>query len=424
MDKEQGFSRRQFFKSTTGGASALILPMYLSSRVLGAAGVPGANDRIRVGVIGVGSRAGLLIDQLPEQAEIVAVADCYIKRCEEAAAKRKASWRIYQDYRKLLEQKDIDAVVVATTEHGRVLPCIHACQAGKDVYAEKPLTICIGEGRTLVKAVRRYKRVLQVGSQQRSMAMNRTACDFIRGGGLGKLKVVETCNYPSSKRCPTLPEQPVPEGLDWDMWQGPTAARPYHHDLQLNWYSWRDYSGGEVANWGAHGLDQVQSALGEDLTGPVELWPNAEGPVGSIAFRYANGVTVKLVRDDGALVGGALFIGENGQMRIERNHFTTDPEGMVSQMPAAEEVLKWTRAQWQAKYHLQNWLDCIKTREKPLADVEIGHRSVSVCHLVNITRELGRKLRWDPKKEQFIGDAEANLLVNRPRRKGYELPKV
>jgi hypothetical protein len=161
-----------------------------------------------------------------------------------------------------------------------------------------------------------------------------------------------------------------------------------------------------------------------DLTGPVELWPNTEGPAGSIAYRYANGVTVKLVRDDGPLVGGALFIGERGHIRVERNHFKTDPEGMVSQMPPEEEVMKWTRAQWQAKYHMQNWLDCMKTREKPLADVEIGHRSVSVCHLINITRELGRKLKWDPKKEQFLGDAEANQLVNRPRRKGYELPKV
>ena len=184
----------------------------------------GANDRIRVGVIGVGNRGNLLIDQLPDEAEVVAVADCYITRCRQAAAKRQAKWRIYQDYRELLEQKDIDGVIVATTDHVRVLPSIHACEAGKDVYAEKPLTAYVAEGRTLVNAVRKYGRIFQVGSQQRSMMMNQIASKFVRGGGLGRLQFVLAANYPGPADYKGLPEEPAPEGLNWDVWQGPAPA--------------------------------------------------------------------------------------------------------------------------------------------------------------------------------------------------------
>jgi len=403
-------NRRQFAQV------AAAFPLVLPRRVFG------ANDRIRVGVIGAGNRSNLLIDQLPEEAEIVAIADCWRKRCIDSAAKRHAEWRIYQDHRQLLDQKDIDGVIVGTHDHGRVLCSIHAVQAGKDVYAEKPLTAYIQEGRELVRAVRRYNRILQVGSQQRSMAMNRLACEFVRNGGLGKLHFVQGCNYPPPNRYTGLPEQPTPEGLDWDVWLGPTPLRPYNEQLHLRWMSWRDYSGGEMTNWGAHGIDQIQCALGMDTTGPVEFWPLPEGPNHAAAFRYANGVTVRLEMPMGELNGGAIFVGEKGRIEIVRNGFRTDPLNMIKELPPAEEVQKWERAQWQAKYHMQEWLDCMRSRKTPSADVEIGHRSISVCHLVNITRELGRKLQWDPATESFPFDTEANLLLSRPRRKGYELP--
>ncbi len=160
----------------------------------------------------MGGRSNLLIDQLPEQGEIVAVADCWLTRCEEAAAKRNAKWRIYQDYRRLLEQKDIDGVIVGTHDHGRVLCCVHAVQAGKDVYAEKPLTLYVTEGRALVNTARKYNRIVQVGSQQRSMAMNRLGCDFVRNGGLGRIQFVLGANYPGPARYPGNPEQPVRRG--------------------------------------------------------------------------------------------------------------------------------------------------------------------------------------------------------------------
>jgi predicted dehydrogenase len=217
----------------------------------------------------------------------------------------------------------------------------------------------------------------------------------------------------------------VPEGLDWDMWLGQTELRPYNSKLHLAWMRWRDYSGGEMTNWGAHGLDQVQWALGMDGTGPVEWWPLADGPKGALAFRYSNGVTVRLEMPAGDLNGGAIFAGERGRIEIVRNNFRTDPPRMIKELPPPEEVQKWRDevALWQAKYHMQNWLNCMRTRTPPLADVEIGHRSVSLCHLANITRELGRKLRWDPEAERFTGDEEANALLSRTRRKGYELPE-
>lgn len=406
-------SRRSF-------AMAGILASAASRRVLG------ANDRIRVGVIGVGNRANLLIDQLPDTAEVVAVADCWTTRCQEAAAKRNANWKIYNDHRRLLEQKDIDGVIVATHDHGRVLCSIHACQAGKDIYAEKPLTLYVEEGRALVRAVRKYGRILQVGSQQRSMAMNKLGSEFVRNGGLGRIQFVQGVNYSMSRRYTELPVEPVPEGLDWDIWQGQAPVRPYSTQLHRKWMGWWDYSGGEMTNWGAHGIDQIQTALGTDTTGPVEFWPIPDGPRNAVAFRYANGITVRLEMPPGQLNAGGIFAGEKGRMEIVRNDFRTDPIGMVKNLPPRSEVDKWRDdvAKWQAKYHMEEWLQCMRSRKTPSADVEVGHRSISICHLVNITRQLNRKLQWDPETERFAGDAEANKLLSRPRRKGYELPSI
>ena len=423
-------SRRQFLSRTSLAAAGTAFPAIIPSHVLGAPARPGANDRIRVGVIGVGGRGNLLIDQLPKPGQIVALADCCLFRCEEAAGRRDANWDIYQDYRRILDRKDIDAVIVATGDYARVIPCIHACQSGKDVYAEKPLTLYPGEGTVLVKAARKYKTVFQVGSQQRSMEMNQIASKLVRTGGLGKIKLVEGVNYPDSKPIPDLAEEPVPQELDWNVWQGQTRAHAYNKKLRFGWMGFQDYSGGETTNWGAHGLDQIQWALGMDRTGPVEFWPMEE-PRGAVAFRYANGVEVHLDLPykgvDEPLMGGGRFIGEKGSIDIWRNNFAIDAPGITLDLPPHEEIEKWhdQRALWQAEYHMGFWLGCIPTRGQPNADVEIGHRSVSVSHLVNIARRLNRKIRWDPQEEQVVGDEEASLLaVSRPRRKGWELPKI
>jgi predicted dehydrogenase len=426
-------SRRRFLGAAAGTvATGAIGGPLLLSRTARAAGGTGANDRIRVGAIGVGGRASLLLQQLPESAQIVGLCDCNLPRAEAFKAKKKAAWPIVQDYRRLLDRNDVDAVIVATGEFQRVVPCIHACQAGKDVYAEKPLTLSIHEGRALVNAVRHYNRVLQVGSQQRSMAMNRVACELIRSGGLGKVLEVRAINYTGAEASPAqpFPAQPVPKGLDWNVWLNQAAWRDFNPHW-MGWMRWRDFSGGEMTNWGAHGVDQIQWALGMDGTGPTDIRPLTSGSNGQVALRYGNGVEVNFVLEQGhGPMGGAVFICEKGKLEINRNKFTSNPPEIAAELlkhlDVAEEERKWSDklALWQARWHMQNWLDCIRSRNLPVADVEIGHRSISVCHLANIARAVGRPLRWDPALEQFTDDEEANGYLDRPRRHGFELPTV
>jgi predicted dehydrogenase len=422
-------SRRQLLKrgalALAGGVAA---PHLIPAGVLASGDQPGANERVGIGAIGVGGRARLLLDQLPPDGRIVALCDCNLRRAEAFKAKQQASWPVLQHYRKLLERKDIDAVIIATGEFQRVLPSMDACLAGKDVYAEKPLTLYIQEGRALVNLVRRCGRVFQVGTQQRSMAMNRIACELVRSGGLGKVLEVRMVNFPSSQDGPAqpFPAQEPPAGLDWDMWLNQGSWRPFN-EKWMGWMNWRDFAGGEITNWGAHACDQVQWALGMDGTGPVEARPLPAGSNGQVELRYANGVPVRFVLEHRPM-GGAIFVCEKGKLEINRNKFASNPKGIAEELRkkvnVAEEERKWSDeiALWQARWHIQNWLDCTKTRQRPVADVEIGHRSITVCHLVNIARQAQRKLQWDPEKELFVGDDQANRYVTRPRRKGYELP--
>ena len=263
-------SRRSFLGKTI--ATAVVVPYMIPSGILAAEGRPGPNDRIGVGYIGAGRRSGQLRD-ISADAQIVAMADVNMRRARGNAAKYNAT--AYQDYRRMLQSKDVDAVVVASPDHWHALHSIHAMQAGKDVYVEKPMTLTIREGRLMVRAARKYKRIVQCGSQQRSMAENHFACEFVRNGGLGKINKVIGHNYPSPWEC-DLPGEPVPKDLDWNQWCGPTEPVPYSIDLYSprrnpGWISFRPYSGGEMTGWGAHGLDQLQWALGMDESGPVEL---------------------------------------------------------------------------------------------------------------------------------------------------------
>jgi len=406
-------------RSLAAGAAAI--PWIVPGGVLAAADRPGANDRVVIGFIGTGGRARQLMDHVPAGGRIVAISDCFAQRMTETLQQKGTDWKTYADYRKMFDAEKLDAVVVATPDHARVLPCIRACEAGLDVYAEKPLTLTVAEGRVLVGAVRKYQRVFQVGSQQRTMEMNRFACELVRSGGIGKLRVVQGMCYPGPRRYTGLPEQPLPEGLDWDAWCAQTPLRPYHPQLHFGWMGWRSYSGGEMTNWGAHGLDQIQWALGMSESGPLEIWPESEGPNGKVSMKYANGVLVRLELDRGP-AGGGIFVGEHCKIEINRNKFTTNPPDFVKDPPQPATAEIWEGPGWIARPHIQNWLDCIKTRERPNADVEIGHRSISVCHLANIARELGRKLRWAPERETFVDDDEANCYLDRPKREGYELP--
>lgn len=427
--------RRRMLVATAAATVPLVIPRLGRA----APAEPGPNDTIRLAAIGIGrsarGRGRLLVEQVPPGGRIVAICDCDRPAAERFKAEskddRSDQWEVVADYRRILDRKDVDAVIVATGEFQRILPCIQACQAGKDIYAEKPLSWSIGEGRALVDAVKRHDRVLQVGTQQRSMAINRIACEFIRAGGLGKLLEVRAINYRGPEDAPSggFAGQPVPTGFDWDLWLNQAASRDYNPQWH-DWMRWRDFSGGETTNWGAHGVDQIQWALGTDDTGPVEVRLLGEGPNAPVTMRYASGIEVKFTIDKGqGPYGGGVFIGEKGKLEINRNKIASNPPeiaaGLLAQLDAAEEEKKWSdeAALWQARWHLKNWLDCIRSRETPVSNVEAGHRSISVCHLANIARRLGRSLAWDPVAERFADD-EANRLVSPPRRQGYELPRV
>lgn len=451
MSEYQRFSRRRFLTRTT--AAAVTAPCFVSAQALGAQGKPGANDRIHIGVIGMGIRGKYLVASTPDEGRVVAICDCHLPRVADTLepkgryAGMLAKFRdgdarrcaTYQDYRQMIDKEKLDAVMIATPDHHHVLAAVLACQAGLDLYVEKALSLTIAEGRALVEAVERYDRVCQVGSQNRSMATNRFGCKLIRDGGIGKVSFVEVSNYTGPLRYDGLPEEAVPEGLGWDLFCGPTPVRPHNRKLWVKdefkfdgqrwrgWDMWRSYSGHLMTNWGAHSIDMVQCALGTERTGPVEIWPLTDGHDGQmrlcpVVARYENGTELRFVL---RFADKWTFHGDRGTALMRRNEFRTDPPELATGAPDPKEQQKiWQGQSVVARPHIQNWLDCIKTRGTPSAPVQIGHRSVSTCHLANIAREVGRKLRWDPDKETFPGDDEANALLDRPRRKGFELPDI
>jgi len=444
MSHSPKMSRRRFLIRTAGLAAAGCgAPLVLPSGVLAAPGRPGPNDRIGIAFIGTGRRANQMLGDLrnlpslPGEVQLVALSDVWPKKCHEyvksyeekvlgpKGGKTGAGYAVHQDYRRLLEQTDVDAVIVTTVDHWHALPAIHACQAGKDVYGEKPLTLTIAEGRAMVRAVRKHRRVFQTGTQQRSYLRNRQGCELVRNGRLGKIREVICTNYESSKPSSAyeLPTEPVPEGLDWDRWCGQTQPRPFSTHVYLTyndpgWQRLREYSGGLMTNWGAHGLDMVQWALGTDATGPVEITPHGHEFNSQVSFRYADGVVVKL-QTDSRVLGGGHFIGENGELVMTRGKFNTIPIS-ISQEPLTDSDLRLYRSD----NHLQNFIDCMKSRQRCVADVEIGHRTATICHLSGIARRLGRPLRWNPEKEVFPGDDEANTYLDRPKRAPYQLPDL
>ncbi len=420
--------RREFLRRSAAAATVLSFPTLVPREVLGAGRQLGPNDRIQVGFVGLGGRARWILNKeaLPG-AEVVAVADCFAPRCDEVVkeAAGREKWRKYQSYRAMFEKEKLDAVFVETTTHARVLICIHALQAGLDVYAEKPQSLTVAEGRVLVNAVRKYNRILQTGSQQRSMPINRHASQLVRDGAIGKVHTVIACNFAGGKiwKAKDTPEE-VPPGLDWDQWCNQTELRPYYRELQFKWSDYVDYDGGGqswgVTGWGTHSLDQIQCALGTDDTGPVEIVPEEKGPRCKITMRYANGTVLKLEgRNRGMEDLGAIFIGDKGRIEILRGDYTADPKELRKDAPPVT-----PQGPKESIPHIVNFFQCIRTRQKPNADAETGHRATTLCHLINLCRAVQRKLEWDPKAEHFAGDEEANTLLARPRRKGYELPQI
>lgn len=453
MNGWQPISRRSFLQHGTPLAGAVLAPYVMPSGVLAAPGRAGANERIGLAIIGAGRRAHQLLGDManapgiPGRCQVVAVSDVWPQKCheyvkgyeEKVLKKTGGNYAIHQDYRKVLESRDVDAVLVATPEHWRALICIHACQALKDVYAEKPLCLTVHEGRAIVEAARKHQRVFQTGTQQRSIQRNRQAAELIRNGRLGKVHTVICQNWGSSRPYADfkLPVEPIPEGLDWDKWCGPTVPVPFSMRVYLTynnpgWHNIQTYSGGWLANAGSHALDMVQWALGADDSGPVEVWAESRSFQAKVTLRYADGALVKLEQTGDAdtrlakepslqlaSAFGAIFHGDKGLLVMHRGRFNTKPTS-ISQEPIRDSDIHL----YKSDNHFQNWIDCMRSRRQPAADVEIGHRTCTVCHLANIARWTGRRLRWDPKQELFPDDKEANALLQRTQRAPYQLPKI
>jgi predicted dehydrogenase len=412
-----GLNRRVFLKSS---AALFAAPYFVPARCFG------ANERVTIGSIGVRNQG------LPNMKKFLGLDVNLAGICDVDSDVRAAAVKVaaekgqqpaeYDDYRRLLDRKDIDAVVITVPDHWHALMTIHSCQAGKDVYCEKPLSLAIAEGRRMVNAARQNQRVVQTGSQQRSGEEFWKACTLIRNGALGKLQSVlvgiPKSNYPG----PLGPDSAPPANLDYEMWLGPAPQRPYNEKrVHYNFRFWWDYSGGQVTNFGAHHLDIAQWALGMDDSGPVSIdgtatftQPNISEVTETcrITYTYANGVQVTLGQLQKEIPVGVTFIGEKGKLFVTRKKLTCDPAAVLEQDVASLPVQLY-----RSNDHHRNFLSCLKTREKPAADVEIGHRSATVCHLGNIVARLGRGVKWDPQAEKMVGnDAQAQAMVDRPYR--------
>jgi predicted dehydrogenase len=421
--------------------------------------VRGANDRIGVGFIGYGLIGAQHVKDFRHQPDtgLVAVCDVYQPRLEQGAAACGPRARGYADFRKMLENKDIDAMVVSTPDHWHALATILSCAAGKDVYVEKPLSVFVREGRWMATAAARYRRVVQVGTQQRSGPHYRKAAGLIRSGYIGRVVEARSGSFRNIMPGFGSPaDSAPPPGLDYDLWLGPAPRRPYNPHRSLYHFRWFwDYAGGQMTNLGSHDLDIVQWAM--QVKGPsavsssggrFALQDNGETPDTQDAlFEYPGFTAAYSFRE--ASQGrsgyrGLEFCGTKGMLAIHRAGFEItpdnriDPDGAIptfsgqpvggpvpsaarSPAPAWCEPMKETGSSaQQLDLHVRNFLDCVKSREQPVAGVEDGHRTATTCHLANIALRTGRKLRWDTEKEEIVGDREAATYLERPYRRPWD----
>jgi predicted dehydrogenase len=427
--------RRRFLKAVAAAAS---VPLWYLEEMKSQAASPrplSPNDRPGIALIGCGGQGRGDTNWAKGFGNVVAVADLDDQHAESAKKQFKAE-AAYKDFRKLLEREDVHVIINGTPDHWHSLVNVAAARAGKDIYTEKPMTLTIDEGQRVVKEVRKHKRVLQVGSQQRSDGKFRLACELVRNGRIGTLKHM-LVGLPTGPRQGPFPKQPVPPEMDWDFYLGPTPVMDYHpNKAHGNFRWWYQFSGGQMTDWGAHHNDIAQWGNGTENSGPIE----AEGkslvdmiPGGydaaskyRIDMKYANGVAMTILDEstphEAAVVGGGKttpngvqFIGSNGWIYVSRGEIrANNPELIETPLPTSAVRL------YKSENHMGNFFDCVRSRKDPICTVEIGHRSISVAHIGAISVRLGRKLQWDPKRERFVGDREANRWLSRPMRKPYD----
>ena len=416
-------SRRGFLRGVAG--LGLAAPYLLTSDALGAASGKAASDRIATGHIGVGGRGGGLLGHVIRRPEATPVAVCDIDRTrlERAYGATRNQARMHHEYREVLDSQDIDAVVVGSPDHWHPLHTIHACEAGKDVYCEKPLSVTVVEGQAMVRAARRFGRVVQLGTQWRSMA-GRHVAQHIRNGRCGRVREVRCWHYPNPSHPPAAP-QPVPKTLDWDRWLGPLPWMPYHPRRCHGTFRWFQWSGGgNIRDRGAHIIGVVAWAMNVDHTGPVSVEATGTRHMGlydnpitmSVTWEFKNPDWTLRWDQPGVPKGGqygAFFVGDKDTLAFWDN-FGTERKAMVEPGPGEIALERSTD-------HMVNFLDCVRTRRRAIMDVEIGHRATTICNLGNVAFRLGRKLQWDAKTERFIGDDEANRLLHYPYRQPWTL---
>jgi predicted dehydrogenase len=449
MNRRQSalLNRRQFLVPVAAVGVAAAAPYVITSPALGGADRPAASDRITMGCIGLGGRGTVNMETFLGQPEVQIVALCDVdagstryedawhrglapakEKVENRYAAERASGthrgvRGYRDFRELLARDDIDAVCISTPDHWHAPMVVAAAQAGKDIYCEKPLSLTIRDGQAMVAAVHRYGRVFQCGSQRRSDAKCRRSCELVRNGRIGQLHTVRVGlpggHWIRSNAKKTFAPEPVPEGFDYDLWLGPAPWAPYTFN-RCHWnFRWNlDYSGGNVTDWGAHMIDMAHWGMGCDDTGPVEIegrgtWPPRQdlwnaATAFEFTCTYANGV--KLIVTSG---GPNRFEGSAGSVDLAG---ATNPASLATSEIGPNEIHLY-----ESRSQHGNFIECVKSRARTAAPVETAHRSISVAHLGNIAMLTGHKLRWDPAREEIVGDEAASRLLGRPKREPWRV---
>ena len=424
-------TRRAFLKST---AASLAVPYVITSSALGGGGKPPASERLVMGCIGLGGQgtagmgwrsAGPGVPNtnwvpkggfMARGVHVVAVCDVNknnLKRAKSIVDQEYGNndCRPYKHYQELLARPDIDIIICATGDRWHTPVSIAAAKAGKDVYCEKPISLTVYEARELVRAFRRYGRIFQTGTQQRSAREFRFACELVQNGYIGDLKHVtvnvggppSVCNLPAGGE--------PPEWLDYDIWLGQAPWRPFHPQV-LGWMAWRDYSGGEMTNWGAHHFDVAQWGTGFEDSGPVEIIPPDGKDFQVLTYKYPNGVT--MTRN--GTCNGVKFEGTKGWVEVNRGYLKTYPESLLRQKIGPNEI----HLHVSVDHHL-DFMNAVRNRTRPVSDADIGYRSISVCHMGNIAYRLKRPLKWDPENEKFVNDTEADRMLWREMRSPYTI---
>ncbi|OVE79540.1 hypothetical protein BVY01_02290 [bacterium I07] len=449
--------RREFFKQAAVSCSTLFsTPMIIPTGILGA---NAPSNRINMGFIGLGGMGTNNLRGFLNNRDVQALAVCDVERASNlyghwyqngwngnwfgresaqnivndfySARLRSGVYKgceAYNDFRDLLAREDIDAVCISTPDHWHAIPVIMAAKKGLDIYCEKPLSLTVEEGRAMVNAVSRSGIIFQTGSHHRSNDLNRHACELVRNGRIGHVKKAIT-TLPRHRKhmdIPTWEKMPVPDGFDYDLWLGPAPLAPYHELRCLYQFRFmQDYSGGETTNTGAHWFDLIQWALGTEETGPVTVedlgsaFPTSGlyDVVSSIHFKatYINDAELHCIPNI-SMNGAVRIEGTEGWIEFGRGRLITVPQSAAGSVIGPDE-----QRLYQSNDHKRNFLNCVRSRGIPIASVEIGHRSASVCHIANIAMKMGKKLQWNPDTEQFVGDDAANQLLSKPLRAPWRL---